>query len=169
VTVDIVPNRTSKAAIVLRENGREEGKVRTHPDEPVGLVRRASPRLAARVETRDARCTRRRVASDVLPAARARPSRPARHEESRYQQPVGVSTSWECSIVTVLTRYRVHNLKSNLAITRAWHATTLLSDLGVETVDEDDAYRTMDWLASVKDRTEAKLPARTPPLALPSP
>ncbi len=71
--------------------------------------------------------------------------------------------------MTVLTRYRVHNLKSNLAITRAWHATTLLSDLGVETVDEDDAYRTMDWLASVKDRTEAKLPARTPPLALPSP
>ncbi len=62
--------------------------------------------------------------------------------------------------MTALTPYRVLHQASNRATTRAWHATTLPSELGVEDVNEDDVYRAMDWLASAKDRIETKLAAR---------
>ncbi len=68
--------------------------------------------------------------------------------------------SKERSIVTALIAYRVLHPASKLATTRAWHATTLPSELGVEDVNEDDVYHAMDWLASAKDRIETKLAAR---------
>jgi hypothetical protein len=49
---------------------------------------------------------------------------------------------------------------SKLAITRAWHTTTLAEELGVEKATEDDLYHAMDWLLDRQERIEKKLAAR---------
>ena len=49
---------------------------------------------------------------------------------------------------------------SKLATARAWHASTLAEELGVQEATEDDLYAAMDWLRERQERLEKKLAAR---------
>jgi len=159
--VDIVPNRTSKPAILLRENWREDGKVR----------KRTLANLSD-LSVEQALVLRRVLKGETLVAPEdafdVTASLPHGHVQAVLlaMKNLGISNllasrpSKERAVVTALIAYRVLNPKSKLATTRAWHATTLPSELGVEDVNEDDVYRAMDWLVSTKNRIETKLAAR---------
>jgi transposase len=66
----------------------------------------------------------------------------------------------ERDLVLAMLTERLLDPCSKLATTRAWHATTLAAELGVEGCGEDDLYRAMDWLLARQRRIENKLAHR---------
>jgi transposase len=68
--------------------------------------------------------------------------------------------SQERDLVLAMVAERLIEPCSKLATTRAWHATTLAQELGVEHCDENDLYRALDWLLARQVRIESKLAAR---------
>ncbi len=161
--VDIVPNRGSPPAILLRETWREGGRVR----------KRTVANLTKEVTLEQALIIRRVLNGETLVA----PSDAFEQLASRghghvravllAMRRLGVEgliasrPSVERGIVLALIAQRLLKPASKLASTRAWRTTTLLPELGLPLgVSEDDAYRAMDWLVARKDRIEAKLAKR---------
>ena len=66
----------------------------------------------------------------------------------------------ERDLIVAMVAARVLEPHSKLATTRAWHATTLAEDCGVQEASEDDLYAAMDWLLERQSRIERKLAAR---------
>jgi hypothetical protein len=161
--VEIVPNRNSKPAILLRESYREGKKVRKRtvgnisklPMDQVEAIRRilkgeklvsakdafeiveGGSRLHGHV---DAVLTAMKQLG--LPALIA--SRPSRRRD----------------LVIAMVAARILEPQSKLATTRWWSDTTLAEALDVGDADEDDLYEAMDWLLSRQPHIEKKLAAR---------
>jgi hypothetical protein len=160
--VDIVPNRSSRPAILLRETWREDGRVR----------KRTIANLTQSVSMEQALMLRRVLKGETLiapsDAFEVTESKAEGHVRAvvtamkrlQIEKLLGSRPSKERSLVTALIAYRVLNPASKLATTRAWHATTLPDELGVAGASEDDVYSAMDWLVARKDRIEGKLAAR---------
>lgn len=160
--VDVVPNRSSRPAILLRETWREDGRVR----------KRTIANLTQSVSLEQALMLRRVLKGEALVA----PSDAFEVTESKSEGQVravllamkrlGIEKllasrpSTERSLVTALIAYRILNPRSKLATTRAWHATTLPVELGVMDASENDVYSAMDWLVGRKERIEEKLAKR---------
>ena len=143
IYVDIVPNRNSRPAILLREGWREgkrtianisswpQDQVKrlrlvlknvplVHPDE-LFVIERSLPHGHVEIVLK----TLRRL---KLPALiHPRPSR-------------------QRDLVLAMIIQRLLQPASKLATTRLWHTTTLASELSLEEADEDDPYGAMDWL-----------------------
>jgi transposase len=66
----------------------------------------------------------------------------------------------ERDLVVAMVAARVLEPHSKLATTRAWHATTLAEECGVQDASEDELYAAMDWLLERQSRIEHKLAAR---------
>ena len=159
--IDIVPNRNSKPAILLREGWREGKKTvkRTianlshWPDEDVQALRlllkgeRMVPkdkvfsieRSLPHGHVQAVLGMMRKLGMDALLA-----SRPCRERD----------------LVVAMIVQRMVNPCSKLATTRLWHATTLAQELDVEDADANALYDALDWLLARQSRIEKKLAKR---------
>lgn len=156
--IDIVPNRNSPPAILLREAWREGKKVKrrtvanlTHwPQEKIEALRRVlrgellvSPKEAFKVEQ----------------------SLPHGHVEAILGsiKKIGLDTviaskpSRERNLAVAMIAERLIHPSSKLATTRLWHTTTLAEELSVADADENELYDALDWLLDRQERIEKKL------------
>ena len=159
--IEIVPNRKSRPAILLREGWREGKKVckRTlanltdWPARKVELLRRVlkeeplvSPTEAFSIER----------------------SLPHGHVEAVLEtikrigldKLIGAKRSRERDLVLAMIVERLIRPCSKLATTRLWHTTTLAERLAVSDADESELYEAMDWLLARQSRIEKKLATR---------
>jgi hypothetical protein len=160
--IDIVPNRGSPPAILLRESIRDGKRVRKRtianlsalPIEQAEMIRRVLKgeklgplesaldvvRSAAHGHVEAVLTAMRRLGFDRL--IDARPSR-------------------ERDLVVAMVAGRIIAPEaSKLAMTRAWADTTLPDELGVADADEDDLYAAMDWLIGCQGAIEKRLSRR---------
>lgn len=159
--VERVPNRNSPPAILLREAWREGKKVRKRtianlsdwPETRIENLRRVlrdEPLISRRDHFEVERTlphghveailgTIRKLGLDVMIS-----SKPCRERD----------------LVLAMIAERLIHPCSKLATTREWHATTLAEELSVQSADEDDLYKAMDWLLARKERIEKKLAKR---------
>ena len=144
--IEIVPNRNSRPAVLLREGWREGKKVckRTlanltdWPAQKVDALRRVlkeetlvSPDEAFSIER----------------------SLPHGHVELILEavKRIGIDTAIsakrtrERDLVLAMIIERLIDPCSKLATTRLWHSTTLAEQLDVGDADEDELYAAMDW------------------------
>jgi transposase len=159
--IEVVPNRNSRPAILLREGWREGKKVckRTlanltdWPAQKVAALRRVlkdeplvSPEEAFAIER----------------------SWPHGHVEAVLEtirhigldKLIGAKRTRERDLVLAMIVERLITPCSKLATTRMWHSTTLAQLLEVEDADEDELYAAMDWLLERQGRIEKRLGAR---------
>ena len=159
--IEIVPNRNSRPAILLREGWREGKKV----------CKRTLANLSDWPAQKVA--TLRRVLKDeplVSPedAFAIERSWPHGHVEAVLEtirhigldKLIGVKRSRERDLVLAMIVERLIAPCSKLATTRMWHSTTLAQLLGVEDADEEELYAAMDWLLERQGRIEKRLAAR---------
>lgn len=159
--IDIVPNRNSPPAILLREARREGGKVvkttianlSACPPEAIETLRMAlrGVKLVPREEWFSVERSlphghvqavlgmMRTLGIDTLLA-----SRPCRERD----------------LVMAMIAQRLLAPCSKLATTRLWHTTTLAQELKVEDADANALYDAMDWLVQRQPRIEKKLAKR---------
>lgn len=159
--VEIVPNRNSPPAVLLRESFREGKKVRKRTlanlsalsAEQVDAIRRAlkGERLVPVHELFESvqsfhhghvqavRTAMRRLGFESLLS-----SRPARERD----------------LIVALVTAQILEPDSKLATTRWWNTTTLPATLGVADANEDDFYQALDWLSERQEHIEKKLAAR---------
>jgi len=156
--IDVVPNRNSRPAVLLREAWREGKKVKRRtvanltnwPEEKVEALRRVlkgetvvAPKEAFHIERSLAHGhveavlgTIRTIGLDTVIASKRSRAR---------------------DLVIAMITERLLHPSSKLATTRLWNTTTLAEELAVTDADEDDLYRAMDWLLSRQDTIEKKL------------
>ena len=156
--VDIVPNRKSPPAILLREARREGNKTRkktlaniSHwPMEKIQMLRRVLK------------------GEELVPAAEAfhiEQSLPHGHVEAilgtlrkiGLESIIASRRSRERDLVVAMIVEQILHHDSKLADTRNWHSTSLAGELGVEDADENDLYSALDWLLGRQRRIEKKL------------
>jgi transposase len=159
--IDIVPNRKSKPAVLLREGWREGKKTLKRtianlshwPDEDVEALRLLLK--GKKLLPKD----------EVLAIER---STPHGHVQAvlGVMRKLGVDTllaSRPCrerDLVMAMIAQRLLDPVSKLATTRQWHATTLARELAVESADANELYGAMDWLLKRQSRIEKKLAKR---------
>jgi transposase len=159
--IDVVPNRNSRPAVLLREAWREGKKVKRRtvanltnwPEEKVEALRRVL-KGEALVAPKEAFHIERSLAHG--------------HVEAVLEtiRKIGLDTaiaskrSRERDLVIAMIAERLLHPSSKLATTRLWYTTTLAEELTVTDADEDDLYRAMDWLLSRQDAIEKKLAAK---------
>jgi transposase len=159
--IDVVPNRNSNPAYLLRESYREGGRVKKRtlanlsslPIEQIEWIRRIlRGENLAPVETLfEAVASAHHGHVQAVLSAMKRlgfsallSSRPCRERD----------------LVVAMVAARIIKPHSKLATTRWWHVTTLPEILGVSDATEDDLYDAMDWLLERQERIEKKLSAR---------
>ncbi len=159
--IDIVPNRNSPPAVLLRESRREDGKmvkitianlskcppeaiealrlalrgVELVPKEEFFAIERSIPHGHVQAVLG----TMRQLGMDTLLA-----SRPCRERD----------------LVLAMVAQRLLDPCSKLATVRLWHTTTLAQELGVEGADANELYGALDWLLERQERIEKKLAKR---------
>ena len=159
--IDIVPNRGSPPAILLRQGWRQGGKIckRTvanlsgWPSQQIDALRlllKGEPMVSAR----QAFSVRRSLphghveailqAMDHLGVDRLIASRPSRQR----------------SLVLGMIVQRLIDPASKLACTRSWHNTTLAQELQIQDAQVDELYQALDWLFARQRRIEKKLAQR---------
>jgi len=159
--VEIVPNRNSRPAILLREGWREGKRVckRTltnltdWPARKVELLRRLlkdEPLMAPS----EAFAIERSLPHGHVEAVLETISR------SGLDRLLGAKRSRERDLVVAMIAERLLFPCSKLATTRMWHTTTLAEQLNVADADEDALYAAMDWLLARQGRIEKKLATR---------
>jgi transposase len=159
--IDVIPNRTSPPAYLLRESYREDGKVKKRtlanlsslPIEQIEDIRRIlkGERLVPPETLFDVtRSTHHGQVEAVLAAMAA----------LGMASLLATRPSRERSVALALIAARVLDPRSKLATSRAWHTTSLPESLGVAGATEDEMYRAMDWLLAHQDTIEDKLAAR---------
>ena len=159
--IDIVPNRNSRPAYLLRESVREGKHVRKRTlanlsslsDEQIFVIRavlRGEPMCspAERFEV---------VASKTHGAAQAVRLAMRRLDFSKL---LGSRPSPERDLVLAMVASRILAPHTKLATTRWWHTSTLAQDFGVADANEDDLYAAMDWLLDRQEAIQKKLAAR---------
>jgi transposase len=159
--IDVVPNRGSRPAYLLRESFREGKRVRKRTlanlsslsEEQIFAIRailRGEPLCSPEqlFEVIDSRAHGHvgavRVAMQRLGLAALIDSRASRQRD----------------LICALVGARVLAPHSKLATTRWWHTTTLAQEFGVEDADEDELYAAMDWLLARQGAIERRLAAR---------
>jgi hypothetical protein len=164
--IEIVPNRGSRPAVLLREGWREGGKVKKRtlanlshlPDHKVQA-------LAAVLKGKP-------VVDNIEQAFDIVRSRPHGHvaailrslEKSKLDQLIARSRCRERDLCLAMIVSRITSPGSKLAVARALSAATADSTLGelldVQDADEDDCYAAMDWLLQRQDAIESALAKR---------
>ena len=159
--IDVVPNRNSRPAVLLREAWREGKKVKRRtvanltdwPEEKVEALRRVLKGETV-VASKEAFRIERSLAHGHVEAVLGTIHR------------IGLDTviaskrSRERDLVMAMLAERLLHPSSKLATARLMHTTTLAEELGVGDADENDLYRAMDWLLSRQEMIERKLAAK---------
>ena len=161
--IDIVPNRGSKATVLLRECYREGkkiikrtiGNLSSLPMDQVSAIREILKGKAL-------------VPPDKLFTIVEGGSRNHGHVEAvlraiknlDFEQLLGTRKSRERDLVLAMVVARILEPQSKLATNRWWHTTTLPETLGVSDATEQDLYAAMDWLLTRQSQIESKLATR---------
>ena len=159
--IDIVPNRTSAPAVLLRESIRRDGKIvkttianlsSLSPSqiEGIRLVLRGEPLVAAT----DAFDKVRDVQHGACEAVRIAMRRLG------FDSLIDGRRSRERDLVVAMVASRILKPRSKLATSRVWDQLSIADDLEVAGASADELYAAMDWLAERQNRIEAKLAAR---------
>ena len=159
--IDIVPNRNSPPAILLRQARREKGKV---VKKTIANLSQCPPEAIAAL-----RLALRGV--ELVPKQaffRVQRSLPHGHVQAVLgsMRELGMDAllaSRSCrqrQLVMAMIAQRLLDPCSKLATTRQWHATTLAQELDVEDADANALYDAMDWLLKRQSRIEKKLAGR---------
>jgi transposase len=159
--IDIVPNRNSPPAILLREAWRENGKVKKRtianisslPMEQVDALRRLLK--GEQLVSLD----------DVFEVER---SLPHGHVEAivAVVRNIGLDKlifSRPCrerDLTIGMVAQRIIKGRSKLETTRLWNSSTLADELGIADADEEELYKAMDWLLGRQESIEKRLAAR---------
>ncbi len=159
--IDVVPNRNSRPAYLLRESYRDGKKVRKRTianlsslsDEQIRAFRAilAGQKLAPVKALFEIEKSRAHGHVDAVRVAMLRLKVPAL---------LSFRPCRERDLVCAMVAARVVAPHTKLATTRWWHTTTLAEDFGVMDATEDDLYAAMDWLLARQDRIQKKLAAR---------
>ena len=159
--VEIVPNRNSPPAILLREGWREGNKTRKRtlanlshwPKQKIDTFRRLLQDEPL-VSPQDLFCTHKTLphghVEAILMAMR----------KLGLDSLLAAKRCRERDLVVAMIAARLLHPCSKLATTREWHTTTLAEELSVADATEDDLYQAMDWLLERQPRIEKKLAAR---------
>jgi transposase len=160
--IDIVPNRKSKPAVLLRESYRDGKTVRKRtlanlsglPMDQVESIRRIlkGEKLVSFDDVFEIVSSRAHghvkavlTTMEKLGIKKLLASRPSRERD----------------IICAVIAWRVIKPASKLAMQREWRDSTLPELVGFDdAVSEDDIYEAMDWLLAGQDRIEKKLAAR---------
>ena len=159
--IDVVPNRNSRPAYLLRESYREGKKVKKRT--LANLSSLSDEQLAAIRAILQGK-----VLQPVESLFEVVASRPQGHVEavrvamSKLGLPalLAARPSRERNLVLAMIAARILAPQTKLATTRWWHTTTLAEDFGVADADEDELYAAMDWLLKRQPALERKLAAR---------
>jgi transposase len=159
--VDIVPNRQSPPAVLLRESYRDGTKVRKR------TLANLSALSAAQVDA-----IRRTLRGETLvPLADLFEIVHSHHhghvhaihiaiKQLGFESLIASRPSRERDLIVAMVMARIIEPTSKLATTRWWHATTLPAMCGVADANEDDLYAALDWLITRQAHIEKKLAAR---------
>lgn len=159
--IDIVPNRNSPPAVLLRESFREGSKVR----------KRTLANLSA-LSAEQVDAIRRTLKGErLVPVAELFEIVGSQHhghvlavraamKELGFESLVASRPCRERDLVLAMVVARILEPASKLATTRWWHTTTLPQAFGVADSDEDDLYSALDWLITRQEHIEKKLAAR---------
>lgn len=159
--IEIVPNRSSAPAVLLRESYREGRKVKKRtlanlsklPMDQVEVIRAVlrGDRMVPLAQSLEIVASKAHGDTDAVLLAIRRlglasllSARPCR----------------EADLVMAMVVARIVAPHTKLATTRWWHTRTLAEELGVADADEDDLYAAMDWLLARQDRIQKKLAGR---------
>ena len=159
--VEVVPNRSSPPAILLREGWREGSKVRKR------TLANLSSWPPAKIDALRKLLKNQPLVS-LDQAFTIVSSRPHGHVElvleafRRLSLPklLDRAASPQRSAVLAMIAQRLLHPASKLATTRLWHASTLAEELDLQDADEDALYQAMDWLLQRQGRIEQRLAKR---------
>jgi transposase len=159
--IEIVPNRNSRPAVLLREGWREGGKV--HKRTLANLTDWSSSRIEALrrvlknepvLSPQELFVTERSLPHGHVAAVLSTVRR------LKLDTLIAPKRSRARELVLAMIVERLIHPCSKLATTRLWHTTTLAEELGVAEATEDDLYEAMDWLLERQSRIERHLAAR---------
>ena len=158
--IDIVPNRSSPPAVLLRQSYREGGKVKKRTlanlsDLPMDQV------LAIKAVLRGEKLA---PVADVFEVVGSRPHGAVRAVSDAMAR-LGMASLLgpacvERDRVVAMVAARIVAPHTKLATTRWWATTTLAEDFRVSDADDQDLYAAMDWLLARQDKIQKKLAAR---------
>ncbi len=160
--IDLVPNRGSKPAILLRESIREGKRIRKRTvanlsaltldqAEAIRLVLKGEQLVPA---GGGLECIR-SLAHGHVEAVRIAMRRLG------FEKLIDGRPSRERDLVAAMVAGRIIAPEaSKLAMTHAWADTTLAEELGVTDADEDELYAVMDWLLERQGKIEKRLAKR---------
>ena len=159
--VDIVPNRNSPPAVLLRTSWREGRKTRkktlanisSWPPEQVERLRRVL-RGDELVPPGEVFVVERSVPHGHVEAVLGT------LRKIGLERIIATQRSRERDLVVAMIVEQILHHDSKLADTRNWHASTPAEELGVADADEDDLYAALDWLYGAQSRIEKKLGRR---------
>ncbi len=161
--IDVVPNRGSKPAALLRESYRVGRTVRKRtlanlsslPMDRIELIRRVlkGEKLVGINDVFE-------VVSDGSPSHGHVEAVRQAMKRLDFDRLISSRPSPERDLVGALVAARILNPQSKLATTRWWRKTTLPEVFGVGDATEDDLYEAMDWVLGRQERIEQKLAAR---------
>ena len=159
--LDIVPNRNSPPAILLRESIRQGDKI----------IKRTLANLS-KLTIEQAQQFRLILKGKTLVEAQSHyeiiQSQPHGHVEAVLiaMKRLGLARlihhrrCHERNLVMALIASRILNPESKLALSRSWHQSTLGDLLEIEEASDDALYAAMDWLFERQEAIETKLAQR---------
>jgi hypothetical protein len=160
--IDIVPNRGSPPAILLRESIREGKRVRKRTIANLSALPIAQAEMIRRVLKGE-------KLGPVESALEVVRSQAHGHVEAvltamrrlGLDKLIDTKASRERDLVVAMVAGRIIAPEaSKLGLTRAWVDTTLPDELGVTDADEDELYVAMDWLLERQGAIEKRLARR---------
>jgi len=160
--IDVVPNRNSKPAVLLRESYREGTHVRKRtlanlsalPMDQVEAIRRVlkgEPLVSVEDRFEVVRSQHHGHVTAVLQAM----------ARLGFAELISARGCRERELVVAMVAAKLLDRDNSKLSTTAWWKTTTLADtLGIVDADEDELYAAMDWLRERQGRIEKKLAAR---------
>lgn len=159
--IDVVPNRHSPPAILLRESIREGDKIRKrtvanlsslpmHQVEAIRLILKNQP-LASPESLFEKIRDQHHGAVDAVRTAMQR---------LKFDGLLDARPCRERDLVIAMVIARIVSPQSKLATERWWTTTTLPDVLDLHGATEEDLYEAMDWLFARQDRIEKKIAKR---------
>ena len=159
--IDIVPNRNSPPAVLLRESFRVGSKVR----------KRTLANLSALSAEQVDAIRRALKGESLVPVASLFEIVRSQHhghvqavrvamKQLGFESLIASRPCRERDLIQAMVIARILEPASKLATTRWWHTTTLAEAFGVARADEDDLYAALDWLITRQTHIEKKLAAR---------
>ncbi len=159
--IDIVPNRSSPPAVLLRESRREGAKIRKK------TIANISHWPAHQIDSLRKLLKGERLVS-ISEAFVIEKSLPHGHVAAvlgtlrsiGLERIIGGRRSRQRDLVVAMIVEQILHHGSKLADTRNWHTTSLAEELEVADADENELYGAMDWLVSRQAQIQKKLAAR---------